>query len=235
MQVSPFFQRQPWALIILLGLTSHSAQASVISFANTDFTMNPNFNRIRDFEFSIDIAADLTPGTTYNNPALNSIEYNVFGILDTDPTPSGFPAFDLQRTILGSDFYTQGSSLNFTILPTADLSDGLQLSELAGTGTVFELNGREMGTGRYHPSLVELNANGTGRIQNSNNIGGVNPGNGMVVDVDFGEEYIVDLTFNPSTLTIAAPIPEPSILTSCGLGLSWTILLRRRTRSSHLR
>lgn len=33
-------------------------------------------------------------------------------------------------------------------------------------------------------------------------MGGINPGSGEVVDVDFGEEYITELTFNPSTLTL---------------------------------
>ena len=81
-------------------------------------------------------------------------------------------------------------------------SDGLQVSELVGTGIVFEFNGREVGTGRYHPALVQLNADGTGSIRNSNNTGGINPGSGLVVDVDFGEEYITELTFDPSTLTV---------------------------------
>ena len=119
----------------------------------------------------------------------------MFGFLTT--TPSGFPAFSLERTIAGDEFYDQGSSLEFEIQWGADLSDGLQVSELAGTGTVFRFNGREVDTGRYHRSLVELNADGTGRILNSNNTGGINPGSLRVVDVDFGEEYATELTFDP--------------------------------------
>lgn len=94
------------------------------------------------------------------------------------------------------------NSLTFEVDAAADLSDGIQVSELVGAGTVFEFNGREVDTGRYHPAIVQLNADGTGIIQNSNNMGGINPGSGEVVDVDFGEEYITELTFNPSTLTL---------------------------------
>ena len=79
---------------------------------------------------------------------------------------------------------------------------------MVGDEIVFEFNGREVGTGRYHPALVQLNADGTGRIQNSNNFGGINPGSGELVDVDFGEEYITDLTFSPATLTLIPPLSE---------------------------
>ena len=43
---------------------------------------------------------------------------------------------------------------------------------------------------RYHPSLVELFEDGSGCIQNSNNMGPIgvpNPDSGLDVDVDFGE------------------------------------------------
>ena len=198
-----------------------------IEFDNTDFTMTPQFNRLRDFAFSIDIAEDLVAGGVYSNPDLNVIVYRVFGILDTEPTPSGFPAFNLQRTIIGDEFYTQGSSLNFEISTGADLSDGLQASELVadGIGKVFEFNGREVGTGRYHPALLELFSDGTGRIQNSNNMGGINPGNNMEVDVTFGEEYIVDLD-NSTSLLLAVPEPSSVCLISF-LGLAGLVRRRR--------
>jgi hypothetical protein len=133
---------------------------------------------------------------------LNSVTYNVSGSLAD--TPSGFPSFDLQRTISGSEFYDQGSSLSFTISPQADLSDGVQVSELqAAEGSpVFVFNGREVDTGRYHPALVLLYSNGRGSIRNSNNSGGINPGSGMVVNVNVGDEYISYLGFTPSTLTL---------------------------------
>lgn len=174
-----------------------------IEFDSTAFTMAPQYNRLRDFAFSIDIDEDLVAGGVYNNPNLNQVDYSVFGILDTDPTPSGFSLFDLRRSIIGNDFYTQGSSMSFEISATADLSDGLQASELVAdaTGKIFEFNGHEIGTGRFHPALVELYADGTGRIQNSDNEGA---GPGMNQDIDFGVEYIVDLTYSTS-LVLAAP------------------------------
>ena len=41
------------------------------------------------------------------------------------------------------------------ILESADFSDGIQVSELAGSGSevVFRFNGREVDAGRYHPAL----------------------------------------------------------------------------------
>jgi len=174
--------------------------ADLLTFQASDFGLNPTFSEVRTFAFSIDLAVPVTAGSSYSNPALTRVDYNVSGTLDG--TPSGFPAFNLVRAILGSEFYSQGSSMAFEVDITADLSDGLQVSELVGTGIVFEFNGREVGTGRYHPAIVQLNADGTGSIRNSNNTGGINPGSGMEVDVDFGEEYITELTFIPSTLTL---------------------------------
>jgi len=174
--------------------------ADLLTFQASDFGLNPTFSEVRTFAFSIDLAVPVTAGSSYSNPALTRVDYNVSGRLDG--TPSGFPAFALVRAILGSEFYSQGSSMAFEVDITADLSDGLQVSELVGTGIVFEFNGREVGTGRYHPAIVQLNADGTGSIRNSNNKGGINPGSGMEVDVDFGEEYITELIFIPSTLTL---------------------------------
>ena len=174
--------------------------ADVLTFQDSDFALNPIFSDVQTFEFYIDLAVPVRAGSTYSDPELIRIDYRVFGTLGD--TPSGFPGFNLERTILGSEFYDQGSSMSFEVAITADLSDGVQVSELVGLGIVFEFNGREVGTGRYHPALVQLNANGTGSIRNSNNQGGINPGSGMKVDVDFGEEYITELTFDPSTLTL---------------------------------
>jgi hypothetical protein len=184
---------------------SLSARAEVLSFAASDFQVTPSFSNVRAFDFTVDIAGPLSAGASYFNPTLNSVIYNVSGSLGN--TPSGFPAFNLQRTISGADFYNQGSSLSFTISADADLSDGLQVSELeAAEGyPVFTFNGREVDTGRYHPSLVELYSDGSGSIRNSNNSGGINPGSGMEVDVNFGDEFISDLGFAPSTLTLIEP------------------------------
>ncbi len=127
----------------------------------------------------------------------------------------------MERTISGADFYAQGSSLNFEIAASADLSNGLQVSELVGSDPIFVFNGREVDTGRYHPALFQLNSDGTGSIRNSNNMGGntPNPSSGELVNVDFGEEYITDLTFDPGQLTLAAAVPVPAAIWLFGSGL----------------
>ena len=63
-------------------------------------------------------------------------------------------------------------------------------------------------------------------MQNSNNFGGINPSTGLMVDVDFGEEYITDLSFTPSDFTIG--VPEPSSIMLLGMGLGGLLLRRRR-------
>lgn len=213
------------ALVCGLGVTA--ANGFTLSFQASDFGVAPVFSNVTTFDFEADIAGGLQPGL-FSDPVINTIGYNVSGSLDV--TPSGFPAFGFQLShliapppapptvISGSLFYSLnptapvGTRLNFAISPTANLSDGLQVSELEGSGSdiVFLFDGREVGTGRYHPTYIELRADGTGLIQNSNNMGGDNLFDGFVgdIDVDFGEEYITNLTFDPSTLTIA--IPEPS-------------------------
>ena len=215
---------------VLLGLfciaSTGTAHAQfTFEFNNSQVVNDPVFNDTLMYDFTVVIDEAFAPGV-FSNPTLSSVTYNVFGDLRRNGSPSGFPGFALERTIGGAEFYSQGSSFNFEIAADADLTDGLQISDLVGTGTVFEFNAREVDTGRYHPPLLEFNSDGTGRLQNSNNFGGINPSNGQFVDVDFGEEYITDLSFNASTLTIAA-VPEPSIgiwaLTVCGAAF-----LRRR-------
>ena len=191
----------------MLALAPALSRADLLTFQASDFGLSPTFSDVKTFAFSIDFAVPVSAGSSYSNPKLTRVDYNVSGTLDG--TPSGFPAFNLVRAILGAEFYSQGSSMAFEIDITADLSDGLQVSELVGTGIVFEFNGREVGTGRYHPAIVQLNADGTGSIRNSNNTGGINPSTELEVDVDFGEEYITELTFTPSTLTL---FPTPDLI-----------------------
>lgn len=185
-----------FALVALLGASP--AHAFQLTLSSQSFQTTPVFSQVTDFAFTIEIDAPLAPGA-FVNPTIVSVDYRVSGTLEPG-TPSGFPAFALQRTVTGAEFYAQGSSLSFEISPNAVLSDGLQVAELVGAGIVFTFNGREIDTGRFHPALLELDANGTGRIQNSNNVPSLNPLN----EVGFGEEYITDLAFDPGNLTIVA-------------------------------
>lgn len=192
------------------------AQAATVSFSASDFLITPVFSNVTTFTFTIELQGGLLAGNSYDSASVVSVQYNVFGQLAAG-TPSGFSAFNLQRTITGNDFISQGSSLDFAIAATADLSDGLQASELAGTGPVFVFNGREVGTGRYHPALVTLNSDGSGSIMNSDNTGGINPATGNVVDVDFADEYESSLQFTPAALTLAnasavVPLPAAGLL-----------------------
>ena len=96
----------------------------------------------------------------------------------------------------------------------------MQASELVGTGSdvVFRFDGREVNNGRFHPALLELRADGTGRIQSSNNL----PDETDPPGVDFGEEYITDFTYIPaelSVLTVTPVIPvDPNAPPSQGFG-----------------
>ena len=223
-----------FALVSILGFSS-SANAVTISFNQDDFTETNVFSNILEYNFSIELENTIRPGGVYENPALVGVEYLVRGRL-ADGTPSGFPGFRLERTISGTDFYAQGSSLSFSISNSADLTDGLQLSELVGDNPVFVFNGREVGTGRYHPSLVQLNANGTGLLRNSNNFGGINPASNEEVDVKIGDEYITELRFDPNNLTLTEPIetvPEkPVHWLSLGLNLGLLKLSSKRKKSN---
>ena len=191
------------ACLCVLVLAPALTRAELLTFQASDFGLTATYSNVTTFEFFITLTVPVTAGTSYSNPELIGVDYHVSGTLDN--TPSGFPAFNLIRAIEGQEFYSQGSSMSFEVEATADLSDGVQVSELVGDGIVFEFNGREVGTGRYHPALVQLNADGTGSIRNSNNFGGINPSSGKFVDVDFGEEYITEMTFTPATLTLIPP------------------------------
>lgn len=175
--------------------TTH-AQTMMLSISSNDFQVNTVFSEVDTFDITIEIDAPLAPGA-YVDPDIISVVYSVSGTLVMG-TPSGFPAFALQRDIAGTEFYAQGSSLEFEISPTAVLTDGVQAIELVGNGVVFIFNGKEVGNGRFHPALLELNSDGTGRIQNSDNIIVEIP----LQQVDFGEEYITDLVFDPGNTTL---------------------------------
>jgi hypothetical protein len=177
------------------------------------------------------VLGPLAPGA-YTNPALGDIEFLVSGTLDpstpartANPAFTGFAVDDL-ATMSGQDFYDLGNSLTFEISATADLSDGLQLSELVGTGLVFEFDGRELGTGRYHPPILQLFSDGTGLLRNAANTGGINPFTGVEVNATEGDEYVAELGFTPGALTLA--VPEPALLLLLGSGVA---ALARHSRS----
>ena len=208
-------------LLLTLNVAAMCQAQTVLTISSeTDsFGITNTFNNISLFEFNIELTDDIVAGMSYTNPSINFIDYAIDGSLPQG-SPSGFPAFALTRSYSGTDFYAQSteqgfeSGLDFTIDASADLSDGLQLSELVGTGsdTIFFFNAREFNQdpGRYHPPQLELFADGTGTLQNANNESTFpNSSNGQIVDVDFGEEYISTLSFDPAAITIAN-VPEPS-------------------------
>ena len=216
--------------LAILAFPVSPSRAAILSFGSSDLTTTPVFNNVQNFDFSIEISGAIVPGGTYIDPDIVQIVYTVTGLLP-NPTPSGFPGFNLiDRTIIGNDFYAQGSSLEFSVAASADLTDGLQVSELTGANPVFLFDAVEIGNtpGRYHPPLFQLNADGTGSIQNSNNNGGINPGSGELVNVNAGDEYITNLSFTPSALTLSTvTVPEPSVA-SLGALAGMMVALRRR-------
>ncbi len=194
-----------------------------MSFNQSDFIVTPQFNDVRTFSFDILFEGNLRTGA-FTESDLLSVNYAVSGDL-TEPTPSDFDYFPLERTIDGDEFRDQGSSLSFEILSTADLTDGVQLSELAvvNANNVFTFNAREVNTGRFHPALVEISADGSGKIQNSNNQ--INNNN----TIDFGAEYISNLANTRLNLieTETSPSDRPAIAPDNGSSsgsLSWVMI-----------
>ena len=141
------------------------AHAFTIAFSNADFGTSPVFSNVQTFNYDIDLGEPLTSGL-FADPTINTIEYNVSGSLAT--TPSGFSGFNFQlshlvapppagpTSILGSLFYalngtpTPGQTLRFQVSATANLSDGLQVSELEdlGGGVVFRKLLHQYGSAR---------------------------------------------------------------------------------------
>ena len=221
----------------LLCLLATSAYAqTTLQIDEADFGITNSFNEVDLFEFNIDLPSNLVAGQSYVDPSISQIDYRVDGDLTAMGSPSGFPGFRLIRNYSGAEFYAQSpdATLQFEIDSAADLSDGLQLSELASNGTdpILLFNARELNQdpGRYHPPVLSLFADGTGLLQNANNQSTIlNPDSNALVDIDFGEEYIINLSFDPSSVTIGGPVavPEPTGVAILGLG-SIIALLRRR-------
>lgn len=209
---------------------SNCANAESIIFRSQDYNPIPVFSNVPNFFIHIETQEELSPGV-YFNPELEFVNYTVSGSLSAG-TPSGFPSFNLMRNISGDEFYQQGSSISFEIATDANLEDGLQLNELVDTGTIFVFNGREIDNGRFHPALLELYADETGRIQNSNNTPSLNP----LLEVNFGDEYITDLSFAADTTSIFVVQPEPQPNSNSGGGslvgivLMSVLMLSRQSR-----
>ena len=217
--------------LLLLCLLAGSAQAqtTTLQLSNTDFGITSVFNNVTSFQVDIELSEPIFAGGTFINPSISRIDYQLAGVLP-EPTPSMFPGFNLVRGYSGDEFYSQSpeATLQFQVDSAADLSDGLQLSDLSGFGdeTILFFDTREFNQspGRYHPPQLTLRADGTGLLQNSNNSSTFpNPDSGLIVDVGLGDEYEVNLSFTP---TIAS-VPEPSAIALLGFG-SVVALLRRR-------
>lgn len=208
--------------VVLLLSAPLSAQNMQLSISSADYQVTNVFSDVDTFQIDIEFDTPLAAGV-YVNPDIISVDYSVSGDLVAG-TPSGFPAFALQRSMDGAEFYAQGSSISFEIAVGAVLTDGVQLAELAGNGIVFTFNGKEIDNGRFHPALLELDANGTGQIQNSDNIVSQNP----FQQVDFGEEYITDLMFDAGNTTLFLPPPmdpDPPRLRGGGAITPFALLL----------
>lgn len=214
------------SLIILIFANSFvasiMADTMLLSTSSGDYDVTNVFSNVDTFTIDIEINLPLEAGL-YVDPEIINVTYAVSGSLVAG-TPSGFPSFALQRNITGTEFYQQGSSLSFEISPSADLSDGVQASELIDNGFILTLNAREVDNGRFHPALLELYSDGTGRIQNSNNVPSLEP----LLEVNFGDEYITDLTFQPENLTLITITPEVDSQAHSGSGsvnVYWLLML----------
>ncbi|MEL6869559.1 MAG: hypothetical protein AAFO81_07140 [Pseudomonadota bacterium] len=194
------------SLVLCVPFASALAQTSTFALSDADFTVSPIFSDIREFDITIEIDEPLRAGI-FDDPFLVEVDYSVTGTL-TQGTPSGFNAFALQRTLIAQEFYTQGGTMSFQVDLAANLDDGVQASELVpdANGIILTFNAREVDTGRFHPALLVLSADGTGSIRNSNNIIALNP----LQEIMEGDEYITDLTFIPAEFTLFDVSPEPT-------------------------
>ena len=233
-----------WTAALALGVCHiNSADAqTTLEINSVDFGITSVFNNITSFNFEIELTENVVAGETYDNPDINQVAYQVFGTLP-DPTPSGFSSFALTRSYPGTEFFSQSpeSGLLFSVDASADLSDGLQYSELVGIGSadILNFNAREQdqNPGRYHPPELVLRADGTGQLQNAANASTFsNPpppmGSGMLIPDDFaaGDEYIVDLSFSPASTLAVTAVPSPSSF--CLLSLMAVGVASRRRRQS---
>ncbi len=216
----------PIGVAVVMGIgfmAPRDSSAFTVEVSSGQFTGQTNvYSSVTSFSISIEVLEPLASGA-FVNPALGDIEFLIRGTLDpttparmANPLFTGFAVDDL-ATLRGQDFYDLGNALSFEIAGGADLTDGLQVSELVGPGLVFEFDGRELGTGRYHPPILQLFSDGTGSLRNSNNTGGINPFTGVEVNAMVGDEYIAELTFDPAAMTLVTPEPGTALLLGLGL------------------
>jgi hypothetical protein len=229
-----------WILIVVASIMGigvmapRDSSAFTIEISSAQFTGQTNvYSSVTSFSIAIEVLGPLASGA-FVNPALGDIEFLIRGTLDpTTPARMANPLFtafavDDLATHSGQAFYDLGNALSFEIADAADLTDGLQVSELVGSGLVFEFDGRELGTGRYHPPILQLFSDGTGSLRNSNNTGGVNPFTGVEVNAMIGDEYIAELTFNAASMTLVTPEPGTALLLGLGLAALGTGRRSRR-------
>lgn len=218
-------------LWLSMALPKTARSEFTLSFNSDDFGISSVKNNVTFFNFDIVVDSVLVAGTTYSDPMLTNVDYQIDGDLRADGSPSGFPGFRLIRNIAGADFYglSPESTLEFTVSNTADLSDGLQINELDGSGTVFNFNAREFNQnpGRFHPPIFSLDSDGTGRLVNANNDSTFdNPATMDEVHINIADEYDIGLTFS-SGLQIVSAVPEPTTAVMlCAMGA--LVALRRR-------
>lgn len=193
-------RRAPWRGTVVLAVVSLLVSAPGLAqnrqnlrLTDTDFVLTNTFSDVSDFSIEVLIDAPVTPGR-YVDPPIELIAYRVQGTLAAD-TPSGFEAFELVRELSGEEFYAQGGTLTFEISESAVLDDAVQVAELAGDDVVLTFDAREVDTGRFHPPRLTLRADGTGRLQNSDNVPDGTP-------IDAGSEYVTDLAFDPGNTTV---------------------------------
>lgn len=232
----PLTLRPLWALVLVSVLQFTMplayAQSALLITSNEDFALTAVRSDIGLFSFNIELDVALVAGMRYENPPMQRMDYRIIGDLVAG-TPSGFTSFDLQREFEGNAFYEQGSSLVFEISPSAVLDDGVQLAELAGESVVLLFDGRESATGRFHPARLELRADGTGQLLNSNN----QPGEDTGSTIAAGSEYIIDLAFDPGNTTVLSTTAIGNS-SSDGIGASvfaillapWLLVRLRRRR-----
>ncbi|MCH6259211.1 hypothetical protein MLD52_21845 [Puniceicoccaceae bacterium K14] len=120
----------------------HKHFAATIRISDEDFSHTFEFSNVSTYDFKFNLDTPLQAGLI-SDPPINNIQYSVSGDLGNG-TPSGFSAFafqldhifELSPPISGNEFYalnsesSTGSTLQFSVSATADLSDGLQVSEL---------------------------------------------------------------------------------------------------------